>query len=259
VHCNSKMSRPTIKGSKKKRKKYKRVRVAYRHKPDLYGSLTGNERRSKHQLISKWRANEAKITVACNNSRSSHLNFRERGMTTDGAPVSRTLLKLKGKNVAAHSRLDDTQFSASVLWMHFDAPPQAFSAVENASRVRPSRQTQQNFRQLFKRIVLKCLAPIKPPGFSSKSQLKQSLIKASRCGFVVVIKIKGEQLQCYLESGMESNTTILFSSKYISPKNEKKTRKSKFRNESEHEFGVKKRFPGQITQQNLGKQDNLVG
>ncbi|ETO83577.1 hypothetical protein F444_02424 [Phytophthora nicotianae P1976] len=88
------MVRPTIKGIKKKRKQYKRVRVAYGHKQDVlsyinaghtpgealdkfYGSLNGKERRSKQQLISKWRANEAKITVACKSGHSSHLNFRQ--------------------------------------------------------------------------------------------------------------------------------------------------------------------------------------
>ncbi|ETN09145.1 hypothetical protein PPTG_11174 [Phytophthora nicotianae INRA-310] len=83
------MVRPTIKGIKKKRKQYKRVRVAYGHKQDVlsyinaghtpgealdkfYGSLNGKERRSKQQLISKWRANEAKITVACKSGHSVH-------------------------------------------------------------------------------------------------------------------------------------------------------------------------------------------
>ncbi|ETI46179.1 hypothetical protein F441_09380 [Phytophthora nicotianae CJ01A1] len=64
------MALPTIKGTKKKQKQYKRVRGEYSHKQDtinyiqaghtpnealdyFYDTLTGKERRSKQQLISK--------------------------------------------------------------------------------------------------------------------------------------------------------------------------------------------------------------
>ncbi|ETI45530.1 hypothetical protein F443_09896 [Phytophthora nicotianae P1569] len=94
------MTRPTIKGTKKKkRKQYKS------------GTLAGKERQSKQQLISKWRANDSKTKAACESGHARHLNFRERGMAAvlskeaeedivlwintlrkDGAPVSRTML-----------------------------------------------------------------------------------------------------------------------------------------------------------------------
>ncbi|ETN21104.1 hypothetical protein F442_09800 [Phytophthora nicotianae P10297] len=108
------MTRPTIKGTKKKkRKQYKRVRVEYGHKQDIlnYIHAAGKERQSKQQLISKWRANDSKTKAACESGHARHLNFRERGMAAvlskeaeedivlwintlrkDGAPVSRTML-----------------------------------------------------------------------------------------------------------------------------------------------------------------------
>ncbi|GMF18037.1 unnamed protein product [Phytophthora fragariaefolia] len=153
------MVRPSIKGVKKKKKQYKRMAVEYRHKKELldyideghtlsealdkfYGDLTGKARRAKQQLISKWRANAVTINSACKTGHSRHLNLRQRGMATvlskraeedivlwintlrkDGAPVSRTMLKLKARDTADDCGPSDEQFTASSSWIGYWTPP----------------------------------------------------------------------------------------------------------------------------------------
>ncbi|OWZ10226.1 hypothetical protein PHMEG_00016951 [Phytophthora megakarya] len=147
------MARPSIKNTKKKKKQYKRVSVHYQHKHEIlvyldkghtigdalekfYRDLDGKQRRKQQQQISKWSHNRKNIDTACETGRGSHRNLREPGTATvlspraeeelilwinslrkDGAPVSRTTLKLKAKDVAAEEGLSEEQFAASPSWM----------------------------------------------------------------------------------------------------------------------------------------------
>ncbi|KAF4140526.1 Tc5 transposase DNA-binding domain [Phytophthora infestans] len=187
------MARPTIKGTKKKRKQYKRVRVEYGHKQEIitylgaghtpsealdyfYGTLTGKERRSKQQLISKWRGNDATIKSACESGHSRHLNLRKRGTATvlskeaeeeivlwinslrkDGAPVSRTMMKLKDFEVAEDCGLTEDQFSASPSWIKLFMRRQKLSLQ---SKTRQGQTTPEDAAQVSKEFRSKVLQTI---------------------------------------------------------------------------------------------------
>lgn len=147
------MVRPCINGTGRKSKKYKAISVDYAHKRDVldyldtgesvskaiahfYGVLPRDQRRLKQQQTSKWKRNAATIREACEDGLGQHRNLRRRGDGTtlskdaeeqivlwvnsfrkDGAPVSRTMLHIKAKEVAEECGIMSDKFAASDTWI----------------------------------------------------------------------------------------------------------------------------------------------
>ncbi|KAG1688777.1 hypothetical protein DVH05_003087 [Phytophthora capsici] len=143
------MPRPRINGGGRSSRTYSRIAVDYAHKKEVldyltqghnldetidrfYGELLHKPRRAKKKADQQ----TATIHTACSSGRGTHRNLRRRGDATvlprkveegivrwinalrrDGAPVSRLMLRMHAKDLAADHGIDTTKFSATDTWI----------------------------------------------------------------------------------------------------------------------------------------------
>jgi len=163
-------------GHRKKRKTYQRTAVEYSHKlgvlkfrddgysldetiEHFYGSLPSTKVRAKKKQINKWIKQQSTIREACEQGHGNHRNLRQLGDATvlpreaeeelvlwisslrkDGAPLSRTMLRLQAKEVAADCELGD-KFAASDTWINCFYAGTGFPFVRELDKAKLHQRT----------------------------------------------------------------------------------------------------------------------